>query len=142
MKNYLWKMFFRIISFSVLSTFMLSFIFQNSIIQHGKNMRDCFMPFFSELLLSIVCFLLSLTSATIFINLFNRKKLNNTFVFSTFTVLPFIVSLLFIFYSIFENNNGIYLFIFALLFPFWTLLIWEYFKFNKIRMTFDQVKNI
>lgn len=135
MKKHLLKTFFRISSYSALLTFILSFIFQNFIIQRGETMRDCFMPFFSELLLTILSFCISLTSITIFINLLNRKNRNNTFVFSTFSVLPLITSLILIVYSIYENDSDIFLFLFALLFPFWVFLIWEYLKFIKIRMT-------
>lgn len=132
MKKYLLKTFFRINRNSVILTFILCFIFQNFVVPSGEKLRNCYMPLFTELIISFLSFFIALTSITIFLNLIKKINQNNTFIILSFFLLPIITSIIIVFNLIDENDNYIFLFIFALLLPVWLSLIWEYFKFNRI----------
>ena len=132
MKKHLLKAFFRINKYSVLLTFTLTFIIQNFIIESGERMRNCYMPLFTEILLSALSFFISLASITIFLNLFKRIIQNNILILLSFILLPLINSIIIIFYLVDENDSYLFLYISVLLFPVWTFIIREYFKFSRI----------
>ncbi len=138
MKKYLLKTFFRIIGYSVLLTFIFTLIIQIFIVEHGEKMRNCYMPLFTEIIFSGFSLFISLASITIFLTFFKKIIHNDIFSLLSFVLLPLIASYIILLFLADEEGNYILLFICALLFPVWVLIIWEYYKFNKIKKNFEK----
>jgi hypothetical protein len=134
MKKHLIKAFLRINKYSVLLTFIFTFILQNFIFDYGR-MRNCYIPLLTEILFSIFSLFISLASATLFLNLFKRIIQNSTFSFLSFIFLPLLTSIILTF---FLAENAGFIYIAALLCPVWVLILWEYFKFNRIKKNLEK----
>lgn len=134
MKKHLLKSFLKINLASTLVTFILAFIIQNFIIQHKEErMRNCYMPLFAELLITLFCFFISLSTLTIFLNLFQNLRKQRLLKSLSFFLLPFITTITFIivFFQDGFTDKRVILLLAALVIPVWFLIIWEYRKFIK-----------
>lgn len=134
MKKHLLKSFLKINLASTLVTFILAFIIQNFIIQHKEErMRNCYMPLFTELLITLFCFFISLSTLTIFLNLFQNLRKQRLLKSLSFFLLPFITTITFIivFFQDGFTDKRVILLLAALVIPVWFLIIWEYRKFIK-----------
>lgn len=137
MKKQIFKIFIRINLLSVLTTLILTlvlgFICQNP----GTNreeIRNCYMPFFAEILASASAFFISLSTVSIFLNLFLKIRQTKMNVALSFLFLP-ILSSLYLWLSLFKGemkDTQTVLVIIAVYFPVWFFIIRELFKFSRI----------
>jgi succinate dehydrogenase/fumarate reductase cytochrome b subunit len=133
MKRKLSFIFLRITGFALLATFVLTAILQANN-EAAKRAHYCYMPFFTELLLSFVALCIAVGTLTIFLNL-NRKFRNNRIaLLLSFVLLPAATSLLFL--SVLIQAGQVaslfeILHMAATLIPVSVLIGWEYFQFKK-----------
>jgi hypothetical protein len=132
MKKQLAYIFLRIMCFSVMTTFILTMILQanNEAAARGR----CYMPLFTELLLSFCALCICLLTLGIFLNYNSCFRSNQIRVFLSFTLLPFMAIVLFTYLLIMEDGMpslfGL-LHILATAVPVCSLILWEHYKFNK-----------
>ncbi|QIH34966.1 hypothetical protein [Sphingobacterium sp. DR205] len=132
MKKQLAYIFLRITGFSVLTTFILTAILQAN--NESAKRARCYMPLFTELLLSFSVLCICLLTLGIFLNNNSRFRSNRVCVFLSFTLLPFGVILLFTYLFITEDGSLTlfgFLHLLATSVPVCSLILWEYYKFNK-----------
>ncbi|WP_158655554.1 hypothetical protein [Sphingobacterium sp. HMA12] len=131
MKKQLAYIFLRITVFSVLTTFILTAILQAN--NEALRRARCYMPLFTELLLSSFVLCICLLTLGIFLNNNSRFRSSRLYVFLSFTLLPFGVVMLFTFLFIMEEDRpslfGL-LHLLATFVPVCSLILWEYYKFN------------
>ncbi|MGE8428176.1 MAG: hypothetical protein ACN6O7_09880 [Sphingobacterium sp.] len=131
MKRKLSFIFLQIVGFSVLTTFVLAAILQANN-EAAKRARD-YMPFFTELLLSLVALCIAVGTLTIFLNLnkqFRRSKIGRAL---SFVLLPAAISLLFSSFLVQAggaSNLFEMLHMAATIVPVWGLILWKYNRFD------------
>jgi uncharacterized membrane protein len=119
------------IGFSVLTTFVFTAILQAN--NEAAKRARCYMPFFTELLLSFVALCIAIGTISIFLNLNKQFRSSRLARALSFVLLPAAISLLFSSFlvqaggvsSLFEILHMI-----ATLAPVWGLILWEYNRFN------------
>lgn len=134
MKKQIFKIFIRINLFSVLTTLILTLVLVFICKNPGTNreeMRNCYMPYFAEILASASAFFISLSTVSIFLNLFLKIRQTKMNVALSFLFLP-ILSTLYLWLSLFKSemkdNETL---IMAVYFPVWFFIIREFLKFSK-----------
>jgi len=132
MKKQLAFIFLRITGFSVLTTFILTAILQAN--NEAAKRARCYMPLFTELLLSFLVLFICLLTLGIFLNNNSRFRSSRLRVILSFTLLPFVAIVLFTYLLIVEDGMpslfGL-LHILATLIPVCSLILWEQYKFNR-----------
>lgn len=136
MKKQILKIFLRINLLSSLTTFTLTlilvFIWQRTATR-GEELRNCYMPFFTEILATLSALFISLSTISIFLNLhlkFRQTKMNVTL---SFLVLPALISII-LWLSLLQNGakgTEAVLLIIAVYFPVWFFIVREYIKYSK-----------
>ncbi|MNE31356.1 hypothetical protein D3C87_982010 [compost metagenome] len=132
MKKKLAYIFLRITGFSVLTTFILTAILQAN--NEAAKRARCYMPLFTELLLSFSVLCICLLILGIFLNNKPRFRSGRLRVFLSFTLLPFVAIVLFTYLLIVEDGmSSLFglLHILATLVPVSSLILWEHYKFNR-----------
>ncbi|MDR3007464.1 MAG: hypothetical protein LBV59_05985 [Sphingobacterium sp.] len=94
MKRKLSFIFLRITGLAVLATFVLTGVLQAN--NEAAKKARCYMPFFTELLLSFVTLCIAVGTLTIFLNLNRRFRNNRIALLLSFVLLPAASSLLFL----------------------------------------------
>jgi len=132
MKKQLAYIFLRITGFSVLTTFILTAILQAN--NEAAKRARCYMPLFTELLLSFSVLCICLLTLGIFLNSNPRFRSSRLRVILSFTLLPFAAIVLFTYLLIVADGMpslfGL-LHILATLVPVCGLILWEHYKFNR-----------
>lgn len=139
MKNQLFKIFLRINGFGVLTTFIM-IVIAKMVIQSAKSIeqdvemrRNCFMPFFTEILATGTALFIALSTIGIFFNLNTKFRQSRIRIAFSFFVLPVLVSI-YLWCSLFLNEASDKQTIFiaiTIYFPVWFIIIREYLKFIK-----------
>jgi hypothetical protein len=132
MKKQLANIFLRITGFSILSTFILTAVLQANNLA-AKRAR-CYMPWFTELLLSFCVLCICLLTLGIFLNINSRFRSNRFCVFLSFTLLPFGLIIFLCYLFVLEQGmSDVFglLHVLATTVPICSLILWEYYKFTK-----------
>lgn len=124
MKYFFLKIIIKTSLTSSIITFVLVTILQ--MINSEKHMRNCYMPWFSEILSSITVLLFSLSLVTIFLNLYKNIRNNFFLSFLSFYFFSIIVNL-----YIYSFLEGELLYILALFMPYYIILSYYFFKLRK-----------
>ena len=131
MKRKLSFIFLRIIGFSVSTTFVLTAILQAN---NGAAKRArCYMPFFTESLLSFVALCIAIGTISIFLNLNKQFRSSRLARALSFVLLPPAISLLFSSFLIQTGGaSNIFemLHMAATIVPVWGLILWQYNRFS------------
>ncbi|APU96868.1 hypothetical protein BV902_11365 [Sphingobacterium sp. B29] len=131
MKRKLSFIFLRIIGFSVLTTFVLTAILQAN--NAAAKRARCYMPFFTELLLSFVALCIAIGTISIFLNLNKQFRSSRLARVLSFVLLPAAISLLFSSFLIQAGGaSNIFemLHMAATIVPVWGLILWQYNRSN------------
>ncbi|WP_411973563.1 hypothetical protein ACLCDV_09910 [Sphingobacterium sp. Lzh-3] len=131
MKRKLSFIFLRIIGVSVLTTFVLTAILQAN--NDAAKRARCYMPFFTELLLSFVALCIAIGTISIFLNLNKQFRTSRLARALSFVLLPATISLLFSSFLIQAGGaSNIFemLHMAATVVPVWGLILWQYNRFN------------
>ena len=131
MKRKLSFIFLRIIGVSVLTTFVLTAILQVN--NEAAKRARCYMPFFTELLLSFVALCIAIGTISIFLNLNKQFRTSRLARALSFVLLPAAISLLFSSFLIQAGGaSNIFemLHMAATIVPVWALILWRYNRFN------------
>lgn len=131
MKRKLSYIFLRIMGLSVLTTFVLTAILQAN--NEAAKRARCYMPFFTELLLSLVALCIAIGTISIFLNLNKQFRSSRAGRSLSFVLLPATISLLFSSFLVQAggaSNLFEILHMIATLAPVWGLILWEYHQFN------------
>lgn len=131
MKRKLSFIFLRIIGVSVLTTFVLTAILQAN--NDAAKRARCYMPFYTELLLSFVALCIAIGTISIFLNLNKQFRTSRLARALSFVLLPAAISLLFSSFLIQAGGaSNIFemLHMAATIVPVWALILWQYNRFN------------
>lgn len=132
MKRKLSFIFLRIIGFSVSTTFVLTAILQAN--NEAAKRARCYMPFFTESLLSFVALCIAIGTMSIFLNLNKQFRSSRLARALSFVLLPAAISLLFSSFLIQTGGaSNIFemLHMAATIVPVWGLILWQYNRFSR-----------
>lgn len=136
MKKQLFYIFLRIIGMSVPATFVLVFILQ---LNNSHRYHNCYMPLFTEILLSFAVLAIGLCSISIFLNLNTKFRSNPIKTAFSFVLCPFLLTIFFVLTLMDDLTDAFgMLHILAMVVPVWFMILWEYFKFKKQRLTIEK----
>jgi len=139
LKTFLWKIFGRIVGFSVLTTLGLTAILQAVFVKN--TLRNCYMPGFTETILSGIALLIALCSATLFLVHLPTVRASTFRKALAFAFLPLAASLYLGSFWVEETPSTVeVLHLLALFGPVWFWIGNGYFQFRKNRHFFPENK--
>ena len=120
----------RIIGVSIPCTFVLVCIMTWS---NGEKLQNCYMPLFTETMLSFVVLCIGFSTVSIFLNMNKKIRSNLISTALSFFLIPFLVTLIFLYVFIEDLTDALEILNFlAMLLPVWFMILWEYLKFKKL----------
>lgn len=135
MKNQLFKIYFRINAFAILTTFfsaVIMMIVLQNLKPRGEELERCYMPFFTEILATGSALFISFSTVSIFFNLNNKFRQSKSRIALSYFLFPIVMSVI-IWFSLFNHEKADIdniLIAMIIYLPVWFFIVKEYSNFN------------
>lgn len=126
-KKYLLNIWLKTFITSTISTFILVHLIE---VNRDIDFR-CYMPYFTELICTIISIILSFSFLTLLFNLNERIVQNKNLNLLSFFLVPAVFVLTITFIFLYQNSSDIK-YLFAIIFPFLTAICFSYYNFRKL----------